>query len=30
MDKENLRQFLVDSNKAGYAGGEENIINSRG
>ena len=23
MDKELLRQFLVDSNKAGYAGGEE-------
>ena len=23
MDKEGLRQFLVDSNKAGYAGGEE-------
>lgn len=23
MDKESLRQFLIDSNKAGYAGGEE-------
>ncbi|MBI2267881.1 MAG: hypothetical protein HYU80_00330 [Candidatus Blackburnbacteria bacterium] len=23
MNKEALRQFLVDSNKAGYAGGEE-------
>jgi len=23
MDKKSLRQFLIDSNKAGYAGGEE-------
>ena len=23
MDKEALRQFLIDSNKSGYAGGEE-------